>query len=232
MSPTNRSPGSVGGEVPPDQVRCRRGDGVGLGQGSAAPAGQPDDPAFARDPFDAFVVDHPAPAAQFDGDPRAAVGVAVPGMNPGDLGGQFLLRSGARGPDGGGCDPLVEPGASHTQDPAQQCDSEAGAVFGDEPVAAGQRPISCAKQGGRFPQNLLLHLQFRHPLTQRPQLVLIGAARHTRRLPGPLLRGCDPVAQGLMIHTQVAGDLTQRTVRGADQLHRVLAELLGILRRT
>lgn len=36
--------GLLGGEVPVDQVRCRCGDGVGLGQGSAAPAGQPDDP--------------------------------------------------------------------------------------------------------------------------------------------------------------------------------------------
>jgi hypothetical protein len=35
-----------------------------------------------------------------------------------------------------------------------------------------------------------------------------------------------------MVDTQLTGDLPQRTIRGPDQIDRILAELLGILRRT
>lgn len=92
-----------------------------------------------------LVVHRPAPAAQLRGDARTAVSTLVGGVDPGDLARQPLLfpRPLFAGRRGG--EPLVEPGTADPEDTAQPGDAVGVAVSGDEPVAAGQRSISCAK---------------------------------------------------------------------------------------
>ena len=67
MSPTNRCPGRLGGEVAADQVGGGGRRGIGLGQATASPAaGDADDAVLAHQPLDVFAVDRPALAAQLD----------------------------------------------------------------------------------------------------------------------------------------------------------------------
>jgi hypothetical protein len=91
--------------------------------------------------------------------------------------------------------------------------------------------------GGCLAEDLLLQFQLGHALAQRSQLLLLtrgDAGRHAARLRGRLgaFRGADPVAQGLVVHPEFAGDVPQRAIRGPGQLDRILTELLGKLRRT
>ena len=145
MSPASRCPGASAVKVAADQIRCRCRGRVRPGQRAGPASGVPGDAAFAHHPLDPFVVDHPPAAAQLGGDPRAAVGAAVGGVDPGDLAGQPVLGRGPLLAGRGGGEPLVEPRAAHAQDSAQPGDTIGAAVGGDEPVAAGQRSISCAK---------------------------------------------------------------------------------------
>jgi len=91
------------------------------------------------------------------------------------------------------------------------------------------------KIGGRFPEDLLLQLQFGDLAPQPAQLIAfgatqlaVGAAAGTLLLVGAF-RGADPAAQGLVIDTEFTADIAQRAARRPDQFHRVPTEILGIL---
>ncbi|MGC4857058.1 hypothetical protein ACLQ24_27730 [Micromonospora sp. DT4] len=71
--------------------------------------------------------------------------MAVLGVDGGDLGGELVLGRGALLAGRLAGEPLIEAGTSYRQDAAQPLYAVVGAVFGDEPVAEGHRPISLAK---------------------------------------------------------------------------------------
>src|SRR5690606_33076107 len=88
----------------------------------------------------------PAAPAQLVVHPRRAVAAPVLAVNGADLGHQLLLCLCALLPGRLGGEPLVVALPTlDRQDAAQPRDAVGGVVFGDEPVAAGQRPISFAK---------------------------------------------------------------------------------------
>src|SRR5690606_39534074 len=62
-----------------------------------------------------------------------------------DLLGQAVLVGGPLRPGRLAGKPLIKSLPAHLQDPAQPLHAELGPMFGDEPPAAGHRPISLAK---------------------------------------------------------------------------------------
>lgn len=99
--------------------------------------GDAGDPALARDPLDAFVVDPLATVTQLDGDLRTVVRATMLGVDLGDLPGQLVALGGPFGRAGRG-EPFVEHRATDIEHSARPGDAVGGAVFGDEPVAVEQ----------------------------------------------------------------------------------------------
>jgi hypothetical protein len=137
-------------------------------------------------------------------------------------------RPGTRQPTVAG----VEPGAGHLEDPAQPLDAELSAMLEtNRKRLTGSSPW---RIGGCLAQDLAFGPQLGHLSAHPAQFVALGFAHRGRiRGPGPAATFiADPVAQRLVMHTQLAGDIGHRPIRAQDQLGRLTAKLQRVLRRS